>query len=133
MQVRRALLAFVVVFAVVTLIAALSAPPETDDSPPAAATATTGPGPTTLSVQLRHPVEGVPPVRQVRGGSHLVVRVEAREAGDVEIAGLGLVQPVSPGTPAVFDVLANRPGRYAVSLRAVGGERIELGTLAVIE
>ena len=131
MQVRRALVAFVVVFAIVTLIAAISAPREDDDSP-----ATTDPAPraapsTTVTVRFRHPVEGAPPVRLVRRGSHLAIRVEAGVAGDVEIPGLGLIQPVAPGTPAVFDVLANRTGRFDLSLRSVAAERTKLGTLEV--
>jgi hypothetical protein len=129
-QLRRALIAFAVVFALVTVIAVVSAPSD-DDSP---ATATPSPAPTrptTVPVAFRHPVAGAPPVRPVRSGSHLVIRVEARVAGDIEIPGLGLIQSVAPGTPAVFDVLASRPGRYDVSLRSASGEQIRLGTLEV--
>ena len=132
MQVRRALVVFVVVFAVVTLIAAIAAPrEETDDTPvpPAAVQQQAA----TVTVPFRHPVEDAPPVRELRRGSHAVIRVEAGVPGDVEIPALGLVQPVVPGTPAVFDILATRSGRFDVSLLSVAGERTKLGTLVVID
>ena len=132
MQVRRALIAFVVVFAVVTLIAAITAPRDDDDDSPATADPAPRAAPSpAVAVRFRHPVEGAPPVRLVRRGSHVAIRVEAGVAGDVEIPGLGLIQPVAPGTPAVFDVLATRAGRYDVSLRSVAAERTKLGTLQV--
>ena len=131
MQVRRALIAFVVVFAVVSLIAAITAPREDDDSPATADPAPRAAPSPTVAVRFRHPVEGRPPVRLVRRGSQVAIRVEAGVAGDVEIPGLGLIQPVGPGTPAVFDVLATRAGRYDVSLRSVAAESTKLGTLEV--
>ena len=133
MHVRRALIAFVVVFVVVTAIAALTTPAERDDAPvaPTPAPAPRAAAPATVPVVFRHPVEATPPVREVRRGAHVVIRVEAGFAGDVEIAGLGLIQPVAPGTPAVFDVLPDRVGRFDVSLHSVAGERTKLGTLVV--
>ena len=133
MQLRRALLAFVFVFVGVAAIAAVSSPRETDDKGvPASRPAPAG-APATLNVAFRHPVRGAPPVRDVRRGARVVVRVQAGTPGDVEIAGLGLIQPAAPGAPAVFDLIATRPGRYDVSLRAVAGESIPIGTLAVVD
>jgi hypothetical protein len=131
MQVRRALIAFVVVFAVVTLIAVASGPRETDDSPATPAPAQRSAAAQTVTLSFRHPVEAGLPVRQLRRGSRAVIRVETGVAGDVEIPALGLIQPAAPGTPAVFDVLAVRAGRFDVSLLSVAGERTKLGTLAV--
>lgn len=133
MQLRRALIAFVLVFVGVAAIASVSAPEEGGDAP-----ATSGPRPRALApdavtVALRHPVEGPPPVRTVRGGAHVLLRVQAGAAGNVEIPGLGLIEPVAPGTPAVFDLLATRPGRYDVSLSSVAAERSKVGTLVVEE
>ncbi|HEX8741767.1 MAG TPA: hypothetical protein VF712_01420 [Thermoleophilaceae bacterium] len=131
MQVRRAIVASVLVFAAVTLIAALAAPREpTGDLPASAQTDRRAPL-QAVTVAFRHPVEAEPPVRTVRGGTHVVVRVQAAVAGDVELAGLGLIEPVAPGTPAELDVLATRSGRFDVNLRSVAGERTRLGTLAV--
>ena len=132
MQLRRALLTFALVLAAVSLGAALSAPREEADDPPrprAPAPPSSTPG--AISIALDHPVEGRPPVREVRTGAHVVLRVRARAEGNVEIPALGLIEPVSRSAPAVFDLLATRPGRYEVVLVPLGGERIELGTLVV--
>jgi hypothetical protein len=132
-QLRRALIAFAVVFVAVTAIAALSSPREEDrEGVPASRPAPTG-APATIDVAFRHPVGGTPPARTVRRSAHVVVRVEAGTPGDVEIAGLGLIQPAAPGAPALFDLLPPRAGRFDVSLRAAGGERIPLGTLVVVD
>ena len=131
-QLRRVLIAFAVVLAAVSLGAALTAPDEEGGEP-----ATTTPqtarsaSPGAVRTTLRHPVEEEPPVRQVRAGAQVVLTVSARTAGNVEIPGLGLLQPVAPGTPAVFDLLASRPGRFTVTLVTPSGERIRLGALAV--
>ena len=132
MQLRRALLAFALVLAAVSLGAALTAPREEAEEgarPRAPAPPTSTPG--AVSIGLAHPVEGRPPVREVRTGAHVVLRVRARTDGNVEIPGLGLIEQVTPSAPAVFDLLATRPGRYEVVLAPLAGERIELGTLAV--
>ena len=111
--------------------AALSAPEE--DGEPATTTRqnTRSNTPAAIVTTLRHPVRGRPPVRRVRSGTHVVLRVSAGVAGNVEITGLGLLQPVAPGTPAVFDLLAVRPDHYEVALVTLTGERIAIGRLAV--
>ena len=131
MQVRRALIAFVLVFAGVTVIASIAGPRDEDDPPEPSLPEVRRSPLEGLTVAFRHPVEEAPPVRNVRGGTRVVVRVQAAIAGDVEIPGLGLSTPVAPGTPAVFDILAERPGRYDVVLRSIAGERTQLGSLAV--
>ena len=131
MQVRRALIAFALVFAAVTAVSVISASREEDDGPAAPPPAPRPAAATTVEVAFRHPVQGVPPVRDIPTGSHVVITVQAAAPGNVEIADLGLLQPVGPGTPAVFDVLADRPGRYDVSLLSVAREGTKLGTLAV--
>ena len=133
MQLRRALIAFAVVFVGVTALAALSSPREDDrEGVPASRPAPAG-APQTVAVSFRHPVEGTPPARTVRRSAHVVMRVEAGTPGDVEVAGLGLIQPAAPGAPALFDLLPARAGRFDVSLRAAGGESIRVGTLVVVD
>ena len=134
MQLRRALIAFAVVLVAATAIASLSASDDEASAPDVPAS----PGPRALApnavtVALRHPVEAAPPVRTVPRGAHVILRVQAALAGNVEVAGLGLVESVAPGTPAVFDILAERSGRYDVSLASVAAERTKLGTLVVAE
>jgi hypothetical protein len=132
-QLRRSLIAFAIVFAVVAMVAAITAPSEEEEAPAPSTPVPRTSTPAAVNVAFRHPVEDEPPVRPVRRGSHAIVRVQAQVAGDVEILGLGLLQPVTPGTPAVFDVLADRAGRFEVRLVSIAGERTRLGVLEVSE
>ena len=132
-QLRRGLLAFALALAVVSIVVAVSAPEQEDEPDPPTATAPRESAPGAIDVAFRQPVDGEPPVRPVRLGSHVIVRVEAREPGTAELGGLGLIAPVTPGTPATFDVLTQRAGRFDVSLVSVAGERTKLGTLEVNE
>jgi hypothetical protein len=130
-QLRRGLIAFALALAVVTAITAASAPRDDDESsPPAPAPSRPVTAPA-VELAFRHPVEDAPPERSVRNGSHVIVRVQSGIAGNVEIPELGLIEPVEPGTPAVFDLLASRSGRYEIALVSVAGERTRLGTLVV--
>lgn len=120
-------------FAAVALISAIAAPSNDDGPAPPIGPQPRSTAPAAVQVAFRHPVEGAPPVRPVRLGSQAIVRVEARVAGQIELAGLGLIEPVTPGTPAVFDLLASRAGRFEVRLVSVAGERTRLGLLEVNE
>jgi hypothetical protein len=73
------------------------------------------------------------PETRVRRGEHVVVEVRAGRPGEAALEGLGLLQPVGPRTPALFDLLASRPGRYAVTFTPVAGRPAPLGTLVVAE
>jgi hypothetical protein len=132
-QLRRALLAFALVLAAVSLGSALTAPrEEEDDSEPPARPAPRTSTPGAVTVSFRQPVEAAPPTREVRVNAHVILRVSARTAGNVEIAGLGLNQSVTPAAPAVFDLLTTEAGRFdVVLLPLTGPERIKLGTLVV--
>ncbi|HEX8051988.1 MAG TPA: hypothetical protein VF517_03285 [Thermoleophilaceae bacterium] len=130
MQLRRGLLTFALVLVAVSLGAALAAPDEEGEPATTTPQRTHSSTPNASVVTLRHPVEARAPVRRVRSGAHVVLRVTAGTAGSVEIPGLGLLEPVAPGSPATFDLLAS-PGRHQVVLVTAGGERIPLGTLAV--
>ena len=131
MQLRRGLLLFALVLSAISLGAALSAPRDEGGESGELAPAPREPTPPAATIELRQPAPETPPVRQVRTGAHVVLRVSARQPGNVEIPGLGLLQPVSPGTPAVFDLLATRPGRYDVELVTLDAERSPLGALVV--
>jgi hypothetical protein len=131
-QLRRGLLAFAIVLLAVSFGAALSAPdeegePATTTTPQTARSNT----PTAVRTTLRQPAPERPPVRRLDVNAHVVLTVSARVAGNVEVPGLGLLQPVSPGAPAVFDLLASRPGRYEVAHTTLSGERTVLGSLLV--
>jgi hypothetical protein len=123
---------FALVLTAISLGAALSAPPEDDkDTTTEAAKPPREPPPASVTVAFRHPSPEKGQVRRVRSGAHVVLTVSGRVPGDVEIPGLGLIEALAPGTPAVFDVLASRPGRYDVLLVSLSGERSRVGTLIV--
>jgi hypothetical protein len=48
------------------------------------------------------------------------VTVAVREAGQVELEGLGLTQAAEPVTPASFQVLVEHPGRFEVRFDPAG-------------
>ena len=131
MQLRRGLLVFALVLSALSLGAALAPAPEEDDEEPATTAARPRATPGPARIELRQPAPETPPVRRVRAGAHVILRVSARQAGSVEIPALGLIQPVEPGTPALFDLIASRPGRYDVNLLSTGAESTRLGTLFV--
>ena len=131
MQLRRTLIAFAVVLLAVSVGAAITAPRDEKEAPRSRGPVARNTAPGAQTLTLAHPVRGEPPVRRARVGAHVVLRVTAAVAGNVEIPGLGLLQAIAPGAPAVFDLLTRRPGRYDVTLVNVAGERTKLGTLAV--
>ena len=61
-------------------------------------------------------------VVRVEVGDQLPLAVRARKADLVEIPALGLLEPVAPGAPARFDVLAQAPASYGV--RLVNADRV---------
>lgn len=69
--------------------------------------------------------------RRVSAGDHVILTVEVDSPGEVSVEGLDLVKSASEGVPAVFDLLAGRPGRYPVLFTAVGEEQRQLGVLEV--
>jgi hypothetical protein len=133
-HVRRALLLFALVLGLAALAAAVSQPRQTGDQKaprqaPGGPTATPVPaplGPASIGFS-----EGANTrTRRLQVGRPAVVTVEVSEPGQVEIAGLGLSSTAEPLTPARFDVLSSRPGRYAVRFTAAGSsETRTVGTL----
>jgi hypothetical protein len=67
-------------------------------------------------------------VARLRVGDELLLRVRGHHADQVELRGLGLVEPIGRDLPADFDVFAERPGGYDVVL-VDAGERV--GTIRI--
>jgi hypothetical protein len=52
-----------------------------------------------------------------RVGDHLLLTVESDRIDQVEIPGLDQIHPVDPTTPAQFDTLLDRAGRFEVRMQ----------------
>lgn len=63
-------------------------------------------------------------------GDQLALRVRSRRPGQIEVGGLGLLDDVAPLSPARFDILAVREGRFEVRRLE---PRARLGVVAVSE
>jgi len=73
-----------------------------------------------------------PPTETAGSGEHVIVTVTARDPGVVSLDGLGLVEPVGPRTPAVFDLFTDSTGEFDVLYAPVEGRERRVGTLAVV-
>jgi len=126
---RRALLLFAIVLGLAALATSLSRPPddsgEQAERPPARdQTPTISPG------SESPPGEAVDLVfdaarrqtRRLEPGKSATVLVEVDEAGMVEIPDLGLSAPADPLTPARFELLVSKPGRFALFFTPAGAE-----------
>jgi hypothetical protein len=71
------------------------------------------------------------PRSEVAPGTRVVIEVATSTPGEASIADLGLIQPGGRGTPARFDVLASRPGVYAITFDPTVGEPDAVGRLVV--
>jgi hypothetical protein len=128
---RRVLLLAALVLGTSALIASLSAPRDrgSGGEPPAGAPTTTAPSARpTPEARLDAARPGVVTVAR---GSHVVLQVEVPEPGEVAIPRLGLTASGQPGTPARFDILAERTGRYGVEFVPTGAASRRAGTLVV--
>lgn len=65
-----------------------------------------------LSIEIGRRVKVVP----MEIGDQLTMRIRWTRSGLVEIEKLGLLEPVAPGSPAIFDVLGQEPASYGVRL-----------------
>jgi hypothetical protein len=129
---RRALLLFAIVLGLAALAAALSRPSDTADEPPVASTSAE-PGVSGEPAQVRFDVTE-PRKRTVFAGQAAEVYVNVDRPGQAVIPGLGLSAPAEPLTPARFDVLVTRPGRYEVQFVPVDETPdVKAGTLVVKE
>ncbi len=93
-------------------------PPEPDDTTETTTSPRTSPVPTdgqlvqaTIDADARRAQRIEVPL-----GDQLALKVRSRRAGQIQVRGLGLVEDVLPLSPARFDILANRTGRFEVRL-----------------
>ena len=70
--------------------------------------------------------------RRVSAGTHVVLTVTVDTPGEVALEGLEQVVSATPEAPAVFDLLATRPGRYPVLLTPVASGPRQLGALVIV-
>ena len=130
---------WILIVGVVLLMAAVTAslapaPEEGDDgggdeAPPATRPADDRPPGRTREIALD--AARNPATEEVARGTHVVLRVSVSSAAEVAVPGLGLTGFAEPGTPAVFDLLAERTGRFDVMVEAAEGEPRRAGTLVV--
>lgn len=124
MDLRRALLLFAIVLGVAAVVAALAERPaqraqRTTTAPPAATPARSARPPAPVRLDGR----GAPQTRTLELGRATAVVVAVDEPGQVQVRGLGLVQPAEPGDPAIFETLPTKRGRYQVLFTPAGGVR----------
>ncbi len=132
MGARRLIIVLLVMLALSTIAAALVPAPRRGSSSETTASGThTATAPPPPTGRLLRAVLDAGAARQgtihARLGDELRLEVRGRGFGEVEIAGYGLVEPVSRETPAEFDALLDRRGSFAV--RLVGVRRV--GSIAV--
>ena len=137
MHIRRALLLFAIVLALAAVVTTLSNP-GSDKPSPAPAQSLAAPG--GLAEQKAADDEGAvdfstsrPRNHRVPSGRATTVRVHVQSAGQVQIRGLGESDTADAVTPARFDLLPNRPGRYPVEFTPAAGDTTEsVGTLVAV-
>ncbi len=139
MQARRILLFLGVALLLAAAAASLAPVPESErggEEGSAADTEELPPGPRPEgdgAVEIT--IEGTAPPRTqtVDAEAHVILMVEAQEPGEVRVEGLGRIESVASGAPAVFDLFTDRTGRFDVVYTPVEGAERRLGTLVVRE
>ncbi len=125
MELRRALLLFAIVLGLAAVVMTLSGPSATKPAktaPSVTRTPTARPGPAAQrTLELVFDSAHAPVTHRLPVGRPATVTVRVQEPGTVDLRGLGLTAPAEPGTPARFDVLADREGRHAVTLTPPDG------------
>jgi len=114
---RRLLILMLVLLGTSTLAAALvPEPPERQATTSSTTPPRTSPVPAGGELIRASLDAGAKPLETVRMtlGDQLALRVTSSEPAQIEIRGLGLLEDVLPLSPARFDILATRPGRYEV-------------------
>lgn len=126
---------FTIVLGVAALAATINprqAGPPRDDPKTSEATGRRASPPVAETFRLRFDARSPPSTRTVSRGAHVVLRVIVPEPGQVTIDGLGQALPADRDTPALFDLLPSRAGRFEVALvGADDGRERTVGTLAV--
>jgi hypothetical protein len=141
---RRALLLFAIVLGLAAIAASVSRPRNDSDrsdqfgaappSPGLNRTPTVSPPPDrSLPAAELTFVAADPHPQRIQAGQAATVLVEVEEAGQVEIADLGVSAVAEPLTPGRFEVLTRATGRHPITFTPAGGtgERRRAGTLVV--
>jgi hypothetical protein len=140
-ELRRALLLFALVLGLAAIATSFSRPAdraeETAPNRPPAKRTTPTVSPREESQQPRvisFSSTGVPRTIRQAAGAPAAISVEVARPGRVDLVGLGLTSAAEPLTPARFDVLENRPGRYEVRFfpAADAGEGRTVGLLEIV-
>jgi hypothetical protein len=126
MAARRLLIVLLVVISVSTLAAALAPRPEPDRNRtqtsdriapgkggPERAEPARPPGKAFEAIVID---DGKGGSVRLQVGDQLTLTVRSRKTDQVEIRGLGALEPVAPEAPARFDLIADRPGRFPIRL-----------------
>jgi hypothetical protein len=115
------MLLFAIVLGLAAMAAALTRPPEQRRTAPSIAP------PPALAHRESKPAAQVhfdtalrAHTRTIQAGRRTVVTVDVATAGQVELAGLGLTAAAEPLTPARFELLAVKAGRYEVLYTPAG-------------
>ena len=137
MHVRRALLLFAIVLALAAVAASVSNPrDDSGDSDKAEPLSVPGASAEARAVESESAVDfnvDRPRTRRVESGRATTVRVHVESAGQVQIRGLGQSSDADEVTPARFDLLPSRPGRYPVEFIPAAGDTPEpVGTLVAV-
>ncbi|MGI9082043.1 MAG: hypothetical protein ACR2FZ_07180 [Thermoleophilaceae bacterium] len=137
MELRRALLLFAIVLALAAIVTSVSRPEraQRDESSeparppdPSARPGPLGDRPAAIPFSAAEPK-----ARRLQAGRPATVSVKVPRPGEVELEGLGLSAPAEPLTPARFELLERRLGRYEVRFTpAAGGEARTAGTLRIV-
>ena len=137
MHLRRALLLFAIVLGLTALAAAATRPLDErrdrrPQNPPAAAPSAGPVREARPAARARFHAGGRPRSHRIEARRRALVTVRADAPGQVELVGLGLIATAEPLTPARFEVLTARTGRFDVLYTPAGelaGRR--LGVLVV--
>ena len=138
-HVRRALLLFAIVLGMAALAASLSRPVEDrrNDDGAAGQPAERGPAEASPMPAPSAPVElslvaSENEAVRLPAGDAATLEVTVDQPGSVEIPGLGLSTPADHVTPARFDLLTNRPGRYDLLFTPAGAGAAEAAGRLVV-
>lgn len=129
MAARRLLIIMLILLGISTLAAALvpTRSPNEGDSESTAAETTEAeiPDPLPAGDGLVAKIEvggKKTPVVPMKLGDQLSLTVRSRRSDLLEIPALGLVEPISPGTPVLFNILPENEGSYGI--RMVEADRV---------
>jgi hypothetical protein len=143
---RRALLLFAIVLGLAAIAASVSreqrnteqpsrgVPPPTETTEQTESEATASPRPSLPTAELTF-YAYEPQAQRIHAGQAATVYVQVEQPGQVFIHDLGESDPADRLTPARFDILTQRTGRYPITFVAAGADAMEepAGTLVVVE